>query len=160
MPKLRDVVRMTTAEVDAFVESQRSLQVATINADGSPHLSTLWFAVVDGNIAFETYTKSQKIKNLERDNRITVLCEDGDTYETLRGVMISGTAQLVRDQREVVPVAREVLRRNTPDIAEEHLSAAAEALAAKRVAVVVHRNKVASWDHTKLGHRPPYASNS
>ena len=79
---------MSEAEVAAFLANQKSLQVGTIERDGGVHLSTLWFALVDGRIVFETYTKSQKIKNLERDSRITVLAEDGLVYEKLRGVMI------------------------------------------------------------------------
>ena len=57
------MIRMTEDEVKEFIESQKSLQVATINKDGTPHLSTLWFDLVDEQIVFETFTKSQKIKN-------------------------------------------------------------------------------------------------
>jgi len=146
----RDKIRMTDAEIDSFIESCRSLQVATISSDGSPHLSTLWFARTDGHIVFETYTKSQKIRNLERDPRITVLVEDGDTYETLRGVMIKGTARLYTSPQDVHPLALAVLKRNQPDIPEELLSQAAEHMAAKRTAVVVDPDSIVSWDHTKL----------
>ena len=147
----RDAIRMTDDEVVAFIDQQKSLQVAVNGHDGFPHLSTLWFAIVDGDLVFETYTKSQKIKDLERDPRITVLLEDGVTYETLRGVMIRGTAQLLTDQRQVHPMALEVMKRNQPEVPEELLSEAAEQLAAKRTAVVVKAEKTVSWDHTKLG---------
>ena len=147
----RHAVRMDEAEIEAFVSSQKSLQVATVSRDGSPHLCTLWFAVVDGNIVFETYAKSQKVKNLERDRRITVLCEDGDAYETLRGVMIKGTARLARHPDEVLRVAEAVIARNTPGLTADLVAAAAARLAAKRVAVVVCAERTASWDHTKLG---------
>lgn len=146
----REAIRMTSEEIDAFIESRKSLQVGTIECDGSIHLSTLWFAVADGRLVFETYTKSQKIKNLQRDNRITVLLEDGLVYEKLRGVMIKGNARLVSDPAEVHPLALEVMRRNQPDIPEELLSKAAEQMAAKRTAVIVEPLKVVSWDHTKL----------
>ena len=43
---------MTEDEVKEFIESQKSLQVATINKDGTPHLSTLWFDLVDEQIVF------------------------------------------------------------------------------------------------------------
>lgn len=142
---------MSDDEIDAFIEEQKSLQVGTIERDGSIHLSTLWFARVDGRIVFETYTKSQKIKNLERDPRITLLLEDGVTYETLRGVMIKGTARLVADHAEVHPLALEVMKRNQPDIPEDMLAQAAEQMAAKRTAVIVEPEKVISWDHHKLG---------
>ncbi len=146
----REAIRMTDDEIDVFIGSCRNLQVGTIQQDGSVHLSTLWFARVDGRIVFETYTKSQKIKNLERDNRITVLLEDGLSYEELRGVMIKGRARLVVDHVEVYPLALAVMRRNQPDLPEELLSRAAEQMAAKRTAVVVEPTSVVSWDHNKL----------
>lgn len=141
---------MNEDEVDAFIEEQKSLQVGTIERDGSIHLSTLWFARIDKRVVFETYTKSQKIKNLQRDPRITLLWEDGDVYDQLRGVMIKGTARLVTDHSEVYPLALEVMKRNQPDIPEEFLEQAATQMAAKRTAVVVETQKVISWDHRKL----------
>ncbi len=141
---------MDEAEVVAFIEEQKSLQVGTIERDGSIHLSTLWFARIDKRVVFETYTKSQKIKNLQRDPRITLLWEDGDVYDQLRGVMIKGTARLVTDHSEVYPLALEVMKRNQPDIPEEVLEQAATQMAAKRTAVVVEPQKVISWDHRKL----------
>ena len=92
---------MTDDEIADFIATQKSLQVATLMADGSPHLSTLWFDIVDGDIVFETYTSSQKVVNLRRDPRITVLVEDGDTYDQLRGVSIRGVAELHTDPEVV-----------------------------------------------------------
>lgn len=46
----------------------------------------MWYAVVDGEIWLETKAKSQKAVNLTRDPRVSFLIEDGNTYDTLRGV--------------------------------------------------------------------------
>jgi len=97
MPKRRDQVAMTHDEMWSFIESQKTVQVATINRDGTPHLVPLWFAIVDGEIVLETFTKSQKVKNLERDPRLTLLFEAGDRYEELRGVTLYARAELVRE---------------------------------------------------------------
>ncbi len=142
---------MSETEIDDFISGQKSLQVATINRDSTPHLSTLWFDIVDGNIVFETFTKSQKIKNLERDNRISCLLEDGLEYEKLRGVQINGIAELYTESDDVHTLARGVMARNNPDIPEEMLDDIAKAMSAKRTAVVVKATKVISWDHGKLG---------
>ncbi len=150
MSNRRDRIRMTDQEMATFIEEQKSLQVATIGKDGMPHLSTLWFAHVDGSFVFETYTKSQKIKNLERDARITVLLEDGVTYDALRGVMIQGRAELVTDHDRVFPLALQVMKRNQPTVPVEMLEQMAQQMAAKRTAVVVHADKTVSWDHNKL----------
>ena len=142
---------MSETEIEDFISRQKSLQVATINRDGTPHLSTLWFDIVDGDIVFETFTKSQKIKNLERDNRISCLLEDGLVYEKLRGVQINGIAELYTESDDVHNLARGVMARNNPDIPEEMLDDVAKAMSAKRTAVVVKATKVISWDHGKLG---------
>ena len=142
---------MTDEEMRVFIEEQKSLQVATLEKDGSVHLSTLWFAIVDKKIVFETYTRSQKIKNLERDSRITLLWEDGTEYEKLRGVMVKSTAELVTDSAKVHDLALEVMVRNTPGVDRETLSQAAEHMAVKRTAVVTELQDVVTWDHTKLG---------
>jgi len=147
---LREKIRMDAEEIAEFVEEQKSLQVGTINSDGSIHLSTLWFAVVDDLIVFETYTSSQKVVNLERDPRITVLLEDGLEYNNLRGVMIKGVANLVSEPTEVKEIAREVIKRNQPEIPDEMLDDAAASLAVKRTVVTVVPEKVISWDHRKI----------
>ena len=147
---LREKIRMGAEEIAEFIEEQKSLQVGTINSDGSIHLSTLWFAVVDGLIVFETYTSSQKVVNLERDPRITVLLEDGLEYNNLRGVMIKGVANLVSEPTEVKQIAREVIKRNQPEIPDEMLDDAAASLAVKRTVVTVVPEKVVSWDHRKI----------
>jgi len=148
--KRRAQIQMSDEEVWAFVEERKSLQVATIGRDGMPHLTTLWFALVEGRIAFETFSKSQKIVNLKRDPRISVLLEDGEQYAELRGVSISGHAELYDDPDEVHPYAMAVMRRNQPEIPADKVDDAARALASKRTAVLVVPERIVSWDHSKL----------
>lgn len=150
MAKKRDQIRMSEDELWKFVEEQKSLQVATLDKDGSPHLTTLWFALVDGEICFETFTKSQKVVNLQRDPRIAVLLEDGTTYNELRGVSIQGRAQLHTDPAVVHGYALAVMKRNQPEIPAEQLEGVAKMMASKRTAVVVKAEKIISWDHRKL----------
>ena len=133
MPKRRDQVAMTDAELQEFIESQKTIQVATINKDGTPHLVPLWFAVVDGDIVLETFTKSQKVVNLERDPRMTVLLEAGDVYEELRGATMYAEAELVRDVERVHDLHMAVLTRNT-DIPVETLDKVSRGMAPKKTA--------------------------
>ena len=153
MPSRRGQIRMTDDEVWKFVESRKSLQVATLNRDGSPHLTTLWFGMLDGDIVFETFTKSQKIVNLKRDPRIAVLVEDGDVYNELRGVAINGRAELYDEPDEVFRYALAVTRKNNPGLSDEQQQAAARILSQKRTAVVVKPERIVSWDHRRLGGR-------
>ena len=150
MPKRRDQVAMTNAELQDFIESQKTVQVATINKDGTPHLVPLWFAVVDGDIVLETFTKSQKVVNLARDPRMTVLLEAGEVYEELRGATIYAEAELVRDADRVHELHMAVLTRNT-DIPVETLDKVTRGMVPKKTAIVVKVKRCFSWDHRKLG---------
>jgi PPOX class probable F420-dependent enzyme len=151
MPKRRDAIVMTDDEIQRFIESQKTVQVATIGPDGAPHLVPLWFGLVDGEIVLETFTKSQKVKNLERDPRLTVLLEDGDVYEELKGVMIRARAELHKDVETVHRLHMAVLKRNTPELGDEVIEKASAAMAPKKTAIVVKPEKIVSWDHAKLG---------
>lgn len=151
---------MTDAEVAAFLDEHRTVHLASIGRDGFPHITTLWYGLVDGRIAVWTYAKSQKVRNLERDPRITALVESGDSYNELRGVMIRGQARLSADRSTVLTVADAVYVRNAPRFgAVEYRGAevdrgareALEQMSSKRVAIVVEPDEVVSWDHRKLG---------
>ena len=95
----RDLIRMTDDEVEAFLHERQTMNIASFGPDGNIHLVAMWYGFLGPNPAFETFTKSQKVLNLRRDPRITVLVEDGDVYEELRGVEIVGQA-IVHDDRE------------------------------------------------------------
>ena len=151
MPKRRDAIRMSDEEIWQLIASRQNLQVATLNKDGSVQLTTLWFAIVDGAIVFETFTKSQKIVNLKRDPRIAVLVEDGTTYDQLRGVSINARAELVDDPAEVERYAAHIVRKNNPEVPPEMVPQAAKMMAQKRTVVVIRPERIASWDHRKLG---------
>ena len=151
MPKRRELVAMSDEEMWKFIETQKSVQVATLNKDGSPHLTTLWFAIQDGRIVLETFTKSQKVVNLTRDPRIALLFEDGHVYNELRGVSINAHAQLVGDVESVHRLHMAVLLRNTPEVPEDVLDKVSAGMAAKKTAILIAPEKVMSWDHGKLG---------
>lgn len=145
----RDQIRMTDDEIAEFLQGRHTLNVATYNHDGTIHLVAMWYGFVDGDIVFETFAKSQKVQNLRRDPRITVLVEDGDQYEELRGVEMVGSAEIIEDWDAILDVARSVLRRYH-DLKPEDIDGAAEFMAQKRVGVRVRAERVVSWDHRKL----------
>jgi general stress protein 26 len=113
----------------------------------------LWYVPRGGEIWIWTYAKSQKVRNLERDARATLLLETGFEYAELKGVMIESEAELVRDTARVVDFAKELTVRYGEgiDSVEGDAAAALEAQAPKRVAIRFHPRRVASWDHSKLG---------
>jgi PPOX class probable F420-dependent enzyme len=141
---------MSEAEIADFLAPPRNLQVATVNRDGTLHLVTMYYAVIDDRIAFWTYRKSQKVLNLQRDPRITVLVEDGTSYGELRGVSIAGRAILSDDREAVMDIGKRIFVRYFGDLNEATM-AGVEASGAKRIAITVEPERVVSWDHRKLG---------
>lgn len=150
MAKLRDKIRMTDEEIGDFLRVSKTLVVSTLDRDGAPHLTALWFANHEGMIIFETYGSSQKVVNLRRDPRIAVLCETGEVYDQLRGVSIQGSAEIVDSGPRLVELMSLVIKRNTPDLDAAALASHVETMIRKRVVVVVRPDKVISWDHRKL----------
>ena len=146
---------MSEAEISAFLAEAHSLQVATLGKDGAPHLTTVWFAVHDGAILFETYGKSQKVVNLQRDPRIAVLAEDGRTYDQLRGVSINGTAEVIEDNPERTALMRVLVDHHFPGQDAKSLDEMAGRMAEKRVVIRVKADKIMSWDHRKLVGKGP-----
>jgi len=150
MAKQRDRIRMSEDEIAACLEECQSLNVATLDKEGAPHLTTLWFAVKDGNILFETYGSSQKVVNLRRDPRIAVICEKGTTYHELRGVSVKGRGRIVDSGPELLELMTFIVKHNHRELNEDQAAALAASMAQKRVVVEVLADKVISWDHRKL----------
>jgi len=151
MAKRRAQIAMNDDELWRFIEERKSIHVATLNRDGSVHLVPLWFAVEDCTIILETFTKSQKVQNLLRDPRITVMLESGTEYAQLRGATLYARAELVTEVERVHELHMKVLRRNTPEVPDEVLERASRSMAPKKTAILIRPEKVVSWDHGKLG---------
>jgi PPOX class probable F420-dependent enzyme len=153
----RKDITMSEDETKRFLEAGRVVQVASLGHDGWPHLVPMWYVVEDGRIVFRSFTKSQKIVNLTRDPRLTVLVESGDAYAELRGVLIKGTARLDDEPERVLALygamaAKYAMVDDRPvHLDPEALEAAFGRFAAKNTAVTVVPDRVITWDHTKLG---------
>jgi len=142
---------MSDAEVATFLAEQRVVICASNGADGWPHLMPLWYVLRDGELWAWTYAKSQKVRNLERDDRSTLQIEDGVEYHELRGVMLETRAVIHRELEVVAGTGAEIFERYSGASAGEGALEALEAQAAKRVALQFVPERVASWDHGKLG---------
>ena len=127
--------------------------VSSIGPRGWPHSMPMWFVPRAGEIWIWTYAKSQKVRNLERDPRATVLIETGREYVELRGATIEAEAEIHRDPEAVVGFAEELTLRYSEGISaiEGDAKAALEAQAPKRVAIRFRAKRTATWDHRKLG---------
>jgi PPOX class probable F420-dependent enzyme len=147
---------MTDDEQRKFLAAAQTIVICSIDPRGYPHPMPMWFAVEDdGSVVMTTFTKSQKIKNIERDPRVSLLVERGTVYAELRGVVIYGRAELVRDKESVLDILARVSTKsaggagNAPN--PEALRTALMATVPKRTGIRVRPERVVSWDHGKLG---------
>ncbi len=145
----RDQIKMTDAEIEEFLAGRHTMNVATLNHDGTIHLVAMWYAVIDGNPVFWTFGKSQKIRNLRRDPRITCLVESGDEYAELQGVELVGRGEVVTEHDAIMAIGEAVYDRYFGEINDE-VRPFVHASGAKRLGVRITVDKVVSWDHRKL----------
>ncbi len=153
MPSRRDQIKLTEAEQAELLDAERIVIVSSIGPRGWPHSMPMWFCVREGEIWIWTFAKSQKVKNLERDPRATLLVEAGTEYTELRGIQIEAEAELIRDTPKVAEFGAQLAVRYTEGIdkVEGDAAAALESQAAKRVAIRFQPIRTATWDHRKLG---------
>ncbi len=161
----REQIKMSASEVAAFLAEERTVTCATAGVRGWPHLMPLWY-VLRGHSPEEpgpriwawTYASSQKVRNLDRDARATLLVEAGEEYAQLRGVMLECDVVVHRDLDTVARLGAEIMLRNATardqaPLAElpEEAHAVVQAQAAKRVGLEFVERRRATWDHRKLG---------
>ena len=73
--------------VRAFLKERRFGVLATINEDGSPQQTVMWYDVDGDNILMNTRARRVKDGNLRRDGRASLCVVDGYTFVTLEGVV-------------------------------------------------------------------------
>ena len=154
MPSRRDLIRMSEQEVRDFLRSNKTITINSNGSGGYPHPMPMWFAVDDdGTVRMTTFRKSQKVLNIRRDPRVSLIVESGEEYNQLRGVVVYGRAEVVDDPEVVKATLRKISGIGT--IADPEARKGAEAViantAAKRIAILIRPEKTVSWDHRKLG---------
>jgi PPOX class probable F420-dependent enzyme len=155
MGKKRDQIRMTDDEIREFLAKKKTIILTSIGPDGFPHSMPMWFVVEpDGAIRITTFAKSQKVLNVRRNPKVSLLAEDGLEYSELRGLQIAATAEIVEDVEVAIDTMLEVAG-NDPMVVRAESSQAmrdgVRAVAKKRVVLRCKPEKIISFDHRKLG---------
>jgi PPOX class probable F420-dependent enzyme len=146
----RSQIEMSDAEVRAFLERQRTIVLTSIGPRGFPHPMPMWFLLEDdGAVRMTTFRKSQKVRNLERDPRVSLLAEDGEIYAELRGVVIESRAELLPDTDLALDTMIRIAGGDAP--ASEAARTGMRRIAEKRIVIRCKPERVLSWDHRRLG---------
>jgi PPOX class probable F420-dependent enzyme len=145
---------MTEDHLRTFVKDARTIILCSHGPEGFPHPMPMWFIVDDeGAIRMTTFAKSQKVRNLRRDPRVSLLVEAGERYEELRGVVLYGRAEVTEEIDQVLETLMAVSALHQPPelMAAEAMRDAMRKQAAKRVEIRVKPDRIVTWDHRKLG---------
>ncbi len=78
----------------ALLQEVRFAVLGTINTDGTPQLTTMWYLLEnDDTITMNTKVGRTKERNMRRDPRVSICVEDGYNYITVRG-----SVEMIDDQ--------------------------------------------------------------
>jgi PPOX class probable F420-dependent enzyme len=147
MPERPDI-RLTPDEQAAFLRANRKCALATVDRDGFPHLTAMNYIVHDGAFWMTSYGKAQKVVNIRRNPKASVMIETGASYGELRGVMARGDCEIIEGADAVEQVFAWMAEQRG-----EARSAGSSRSAPKRVVLKIVPGKIISWDHSKLGGR-------
>jgi len=141
-------IQLTPAEQSAFLQEGHKAALATLDKDGFPHVVAMGFLAKDGAIYMTSYAKAQKVVNIRRNAKVGLMIETGKNYGDFRGLLIRGHCDIIEDPALVAEVIRELQAKQG---GKTETPREAVASAPKRVILKITPEKVASWDHTKLG---------
>jgi PPOX class probable F420-dependent enzyme len=141
-------IRLTPEEQTAFLQEEHKAALATLDKDGFPHVVAMGFFAKDGAIYMTSYARAQKVINIRRNPKVGLMVETGQSYGDFRGLMIRGHCEIIDDPASVAATMQMMLAKQS-----RNAEAPREALAsaAKRVILKITPEKIASWDHNKLG---------
>ncbi len=144
----RDQIRLTDDEIRKYLEESRTIILVSQGPEAFPHPMPMWFAVDDdGAICMATYRSSQKVKNIQRDSRVSLLVESGAVYADLKGIVIYGHAEIIDDFERMIDVLLAAAGAESNESTRQGVSKTA----AKRYLIRVKPERIVSWDHAKLG---------
>lgn len=145
-------IPMSQSEAWYFIKNHYTMILSTIDSFGFPHVTPVWYVVLDGRLYFRAQAYKKKIRNILKKQQIAAVVEDGERYTELRGVMIQGIAKIVdhdKTRRELVfsMLAEKYANlrdtENMPKMWRERFGKE------HRLVVEITPTKLVSWDNRK-----------
>lgn len=136
-------VRMTDDEVKAFLDAKPSwIILSTFGPNGYPHSVPIGYFRLGSDVYLGCRAATQKIKNIERNPKVSLVLESGSTRQDIKGIMIQGHATVYTDPDNKLRLSREAARlRGVP---ESELPQEARPGAAY---IRVEPRRIFSWDY-------------
>jgi PPOX class probable F420-dependent enzyme len=91
--------RLPAPEAERFLRGRHVAVLTTINADGTPLQTPIWYLCRDGLIYIRTSSHSAKARNIRRDPRVSLCAQD--ERPPYRGVTVTGAASVQPEQPDL-----------------------------------------------------------
>ncbi|WP_432027206.1 pyridoxamine 5'-phosphate oxidase family protein [Streptomyces sp. 1222.5] len=143
-------IMMTPGELDEFLTAQRTCRVATVSADGAPHVSALWFAWDGTSLWLYSVVRSRRWAQLRRDPRVAVVVDSGEEYDQLRGVELGGRVEFVGEVPRTGELCAELDTAETL-FARKNFGLDEMPHDGRHAWARLTPEKIVSWDFRKLG---------
>lgn len=91
------------------MEGTRTGKLATVRADGSPHLSVVWFLLDGDGLVFTTEDDTVKARNLLRDERAEVCVDDENPPYSF--AVVRGRAEISEEPEQLLTWATSIAAR-------------------------------------------------
>lgn len=144
---------MSPQAIQEFLRGPHIGVLSTLDRLGFPHSVGIYYDPGVDDYRMWVYGKSQKVTNVERDPRCSLLVEAGEPYVDLKGVLVRGEGRVERDFDVVVDLGQRIYERyfypRTGIPFEEGPDERIRKQSEKRVCLVMTASRVASWDHGK-----------
>lgn len=138
-------VRMTDEEVKTFLDAKPGwIMLSTFGPHGYPHSVPIGYFRLGDDVYLGCRAGTQKIKNIERNPKVSLLLESGHTRQDIKGVMIQGHATVYSDTADTLRLSREAARLR--GVAEHEWPQEARPGAAY---VRVEPRRIISWDYSR-----------
>jgi PPOX class probable F420-dependent enzyme len=86
--------------VQGFLATKEVAVLATLQADGAPLAMPMWFLHAPAALTMISVADTQKVRNLRRDPRVSVVAEAVSGSGAIRGVTLQGRAEFLPDGPE------------------------------------------------------------
>ena len=133
--------RLDDVRIQRFLATKEVVVLATVQADGPPLATPMWFLHSPDALTMISESDTQKVRNLPRDPRVCVVAEAGGRAD-MRGVIIQGRAEFLPASEERGALARALLRKYHPELGRRW---GGDVMPPDRVMFRIIPNRVRSW---------------
>jgi len=151
---LIEAPEMTDQQISEYLSQPLIAKLATINPDGSPQLSPIWFYYNEGSLFIATYNRALKVSNIKRSNEVSLLVDSTDGGIKLKGVLFKGKAELIGgDECKKIEkliydkyLTQEIVQQDSTAATFKRIVLASE----DSVCIKFKPEKTVSWDYTRM----------